>query len=266
VTTAALPERNGTMWIFGALCRRELRVARRELPFFLLRTTLQPLLVVIVFGFMLPRMGFVQGGYGGALLPGICAISLMLSSMMSVSFPMIVDFGVTKEIEDRLLAPIDMKYLALTKVLWGSVAGLIAVLFLLPVARLIMGPIAGLTVSHFALVILFTLLGAGAFSTFALWLGTVLNPEQIGLMFGVILTPMIFFGCAYYPWQAMSVVPVLKYIVLINPLVYVAEGLRGTLTPTLPHMPVWASLVGLLVINALFWTMGIRTFRKRALG
>jgi hypothetical protein len=31
-------------------------------------------------------------------------------------------------------------------------------------------------------------------------------------------------------------------------------------------MPVWASLVGLLVINALFWTMGIRTFRKRALG
>jgi ABC-2 type transport system permease protein len=215
---------------------------------------------------MLPRMGFVQGGYGGALLPGICAISLMLSSMMSVSFPMIVDFGVTKEIEDRLLAPIPMEYLALTKVLWGSFAGLLAVLFLLPVARLIMGPVAGLTVAHFLLVIVFTLLGAAAFSTFALWLGTVLNPEQIGLMFGVILTPMIFFGCAYYPWQAMSIVPVLKYIVLINPLVYVSEGLRGTLTPSLPHMPVLASLGALVVIITTFWMMGIRTFRKRALG
>jgi ABC-2 type transport system permease protein len=190
----------------------------------------------------------------------------MLSSMMSVSFPMIVDFGVTKEIEDRLLAPIPMEYLALTKVLWGSFAGLLAVLFLLPVARLIMGPVAGLTVAHFLLVIVFTLLGAAAFSTFALWLGTVLNPEQIGLMFGVILTPMIFFGCAYYPWQAMSIVPVLKYIVLINPLVYVSEGLRGTLTPSLPHMPVLASLGALVVIITTFWMMGIRTFRKRALG
>ena len=105
-----------------------------------------------------------------------------------------------------------------------------------------------------------------AISTFALWLGTVLNPEQIGLMFGVILTPMIFFGCAYYPWQAMSIVPVLKYIVLINPLVYVSEGLRGTLTPSLPHMPVLASLGALVVIITTFWMMGIRTFRKRALG
>ena len=42
--------------IFLALLRRDMRVARRELPFFLLRTTLQPLMFVIVFGYLLPRM------------------------------------------------------------------------------------------------------------------------------------------------------------------------------------------------------------------
>ena len=149
-----------------------------------------------------------------------------------------MDFGFTREIEDRLLAPIRMEWLAVAKVVSGVAQGLIAALFLLPVARLIMGPIDGLTVAHVGLVLLLTVLGAAAFSTFGLWLGTAISPQQIGLMFGVIVTPLIFFGCAYYPWQGLSVLPVLKYLVLINPLVYVAEGMRGAITPSLPHMPV----------------------------
>ena len=62
--------------IFLALLRRDIRVARRELPYFLLRTTLQPLLFIVVFGLLLPRMGFVGEAYKAALLPGIIAVSL----------------------------------------------------------------------------------------------------------------------------------------------------------------------------------------------
>jgi ABC-2 type transport system permease protein len=232
----------------------------------LLRTTLQPLLVVFVFGFLLPRMGFMKGGYGGALLPGVLAISLTLSSVMSVALPMVSDFGITGEIEDRLLAPIPLEFVAAEKVVGGIVQGLIAALFLLPVARLIMGPVAGLSVESFGLVILLTMLGAAAFSTFGLWLGTAISPQQIGLMFGVFLTPLIFFGCAYYPWQGLSVLPVMKYLVLLNPLVYVSEGMRAAITPTLPHMPLALVLTALVAITAIFWVLGMRTFRKRALG
>jgi len=263
--TGATPGRVSTLWVFGALLRRDARVIRRELPFFLLRTTLQPMLVVFVFGFLLPRMGFVGRGYGGALLPGVLAISIALSSVMSVAFPMVVDFGVTREIEDRLLAPIRMEWLAVAKVVSGVAQGLIAALFLLPIARLIMGPIDGLTIAHFGLVLFLTVLGAAAFSTFGLWLGTVISPQQIGLMFGVIVTPLIFFGCAYYPWQGLSVLPVLKYLVLVNPLVYVAEGMRGAFTPSLPHMPVPVVIAALLAIIAAFWLLGMRSFRQRAL-
>ncbi len=266
MTALAIAPRADTLWLFGALLRRDARVVRRELPFFLVRTTLQPLLVVFVFGFLLPRMGFMRGGYLGALLPGVLAISITLSSVMSVAFPMIVEFGVTGEIEDRLLAPIAMEYVALAKVVSGVAQGLISALVLLPIARLIMGPIEGLTVSHIGLILLLTILGAAAFSTFGLWLGTTVNPQQIGTMFGVFLTPLIFFGCAYYPWQGLSVVPVLKYLVLVNPLVYVAEGMRAALTPGLPHMPVGAVVFALVVITGAFWVMGMRTFRRRALG
>ena len=73
---------------------------------------------------------------------------------------------------------------------------------------------------------------------------------------------MMFFGCAYYPWRGLDVVPVLKYAVLINPLVYVAEGLRGVLTPAVPHMSlavVVTVLTGMLLrrsSNATIWRLG----------
>jgi ABC-2 type transport system permease protein len=84
--------------IFAALLRRDVRVARRELPFFLLRTTMQPLMFVIVFGYLMPKMGFMGRSYTTALLPGVLAISLALSSIQSVALPMMQDFGWTKEI------------------------------------------------------------------------------------------------------------------------------------------------------------------------
>jgi ABC-2 type transport system permease protein len=252
--------------IFAALLRRDMRVARRELPFFLLRTTMQPLMFVIVFGYLLPRMGFMGRGYTTALLPGVLAISLTFSSIQSVALPMVQDFGWTKEIEDRLLAPVPIWLVAAEKIVSGVLQGVVSALFVLPVARLIMGPIPNLTFAHVGDVLLITVLGAAAFSSLGLFLGTAIQPQQIGLMFGVILAPMIFFGCAYYPWQGLSAVPVMKYAVLINPLVYVAEGMRGALTPGAPHMNLWVVIVALILITILFWTLGMRSFMKRAVG
>ena len=252
--------------VFAALLRRDMRVARRELPFFLLRTTMQPLMFVIVFGYLLPKMGFMGRGYTTALLPGVLAISLTFSSIQSVALPMVQDFGWTKEIEDRLLAPVPIWLIAAEKIVAGVLQGVVSALFVLPVARLIMGPIPNLTFGHVGDVLLITVLGAAAFSSLGLFLGTAIQPQQIGLLFGVILAPMIFFGCAYYPWQGLSAVPIMKYAVLINPLVYVAEGMRAALTPSAPHMSLGVVVVALILIIALFWTLGMRSFMKRAVG
>lgn len=252
--------------VFGALLRRDLRVARRELGYFLVRTTLQPLLFVVVFGYLLPRMGFVERGYGAAMLPGILAISLAFSSLQSVALPMVADFGWTREIEDRLLAPVPIQVVALEKVVSGVLQGVIAAAFVLPIARLIMGPIPGLSLAHGGELLVVTVLGAGAFSALGLLLGTAISPEQVGLMFSVIVAPMIFFGCAYYPWRGLAIVPALQYGVLVNPLVYVSEGMRAALTPSLPHMPLPAVGLALAVITAILWLLGLRTFTRRAIG
>jgi hypothetical protein len=64
----------------------------------------------------------------------------------------------------------------------------------------------------------------------------------------------------------LSALPVLKYAVLLNPLTYVSEGLRAALTPSVPHMPVAAIVGALLALTAFFLWLGLRAFRRRAIG
>jgi ABC-2 type transport system permease protein len=252
--------------VFAALLQRDLTVMRRELVYFLLRTIMQPLMFTIVFGALLPRMGFVAKGYTAALLPGVLAVSLALAAVQSVALPMVADFGFTREIEDRLLAPVNNWLVAFEKVVAGAVQGVIAALVVLPIARLIMGPIEGLSLAHIGVVVAVTAFGAAAFSVLGLYLGTVIEGQQIGLLFGLIVAPMIMFGCAYYPWRGLDAIPVFKYAVLINPLTYIAEGLRAVLIPDRPHMPIGVVLGALALMTILFWRLGLRAFMRRAIG
>jgi ABC-2 type transport system permease protein len=251
--------------VFLAILLRDVTVARRELPFFLIRTTLQPLMFVVVFGFLLPKMGLIPHDYTTLMLPGVIALSLTLSAIQSVALPMVQDFGFTKEIEDRLLAPVPIELVVVEKVVAGLLQGIVASLFVLPIARLIMGPIHGLTFRNAGLLILATVLGGAAFSAIGLWLGTAIAPQQIGLMFSVILAPMIMFGCTYYPWAGLARIPWMKWAVLVNPLVYVSEAMRAALTPDVPHMPAAAIFAALVVVTAIFLFLGLRAFDKRAM-
>lgn len=256
----------GTGRVFAALLARDVRVARRELVAFLLRTTLQPIMFVTVFGYLLPKMGFMARGYTAALLPGVLAVSLAMAAVQAVALPMVVDFAATKEIEDRLLAPIPTWLVAVEKMASGVLQGLVSALFVLPLARLIMGPIPGLTLAHAGEVAVVAVLAAAAFSAMGLVLGTAVQPQHVGMMFSLIVAPMIFFGCTYYPWRGLDAVPVVKYAVLINPLVYASEGLRAALTPGVPHMPLWVAMVMLVLLTAGFGGLGLRAFDKRAIG
>jgi len=83
-------------------------------------------------------------------------------------------------------------------------------------------------------------------------------------MFSMVLTPMIFFGCAYYPWSALASFPILQKVVLANPLVYASEGLRGTLVPQFPHLSMLAVFLGLIFFDTLLLGVGLRQFHRKA--
>lgn len=248
-----------------ALLHRDLRVARRELQYFLLRVGLQPLLFTFVFGYVMPRLGIIQRGYTTMLLPGILSLSMTLSSMQAVALPLVIDFGWTKEIEDRLLAPIRISGVALEKIIVGILQAIIAGLVVLPLAWLLMGVHLSMGFLDIVQLVAVAFLSSWLFAAFGMVVATAVEPQQIGLVFNVLLAPMIFFGCAYYPWASLHVVPWFQYVVLINPLVYASEGFRLALTPEMPHMSPWLVYGCLLGFSIFFTLVGLRKFEKRAL-
>jgi len=248
---------------FYALLSRDGHVARRNLIPMLMQNLLQPLLLTFVFGRILTTSGMMQGAYKNVLLPGIIAISMVLSGIQAVAMPLIAEFQFTREIEDRLLAPMETGWLAVEKIVAGMIQALVSGLVVIPAAWLMMGSGVKLSFHHpleFAAVcLLVALLSAAG----GLTLGCSIGQTQIGLMFSLVVAPMMMFGCAYYPWSALSSFKVLQYAVLINPLVYASEGLRGTLTDV-GHIPTPIVIGALLVMDLVLLFAGLKRFNSKA--
>jgi len=249
---------------FLALLGRDAHVARRNFVTLVLQTFLQPMMFVFIFGRVMVSSGYMPPAYKSLLLPGIMAISMVFTGVWAVAMPLIAEFQFTREIEDPLLAPIEISWLAIEKVFFGTVQALIAGLAVIPAAWVLLRPGVDLNLRSPLTFACVTLLVALFSACGGLALGCSINQTHIGLMFSMVLTPMIFFGCTYYPWSALAHFPILQKIVLINPLVYASEGLRGTLVPQFPHLSILAVLIALTVFDALLLAAGLRQFHRKA--
>ena len=250
---------------FGAMLARDAHVARRNAVQLFFQTFLQPLLFVFIFGRVMVGSGYMPESYKSLLVPGIIAITMVFTGIWAVAMPLIAEFQWTREIEDRLLAPIDISWIAIEKVVAGMIQAVVAGLVVIPLAWVVLRSGLELSVGTPVTFVSIILLVAAFSACGGLALGCTINQQHIGLMFGMVITPMIFFGCTYYPWSALNNFPILQKIVLINPLVYASEGLRGTLVPRFPHLPVVAVVVALVAFDILLLIVGLRQFQKKAI-
>ncbi len=248
---------------FLAMLARDAHVARRNAATLAFQVLLQPMMVVFVFGRVMTVSGLMSPEYKALLLPGIIALSMVMTGTWAVAMPLVSEFQFTKEIEDRLLAPMDLEWLAVEKVVAGMIQALVAGLVVIPSAWLIMGGVS-LGDMHIALFVAIALLVTLLSASLGLLLGCTVGQQQVGLMFSLVLAPMIFFGCTYYPWAALAKFPILKRAVLINPLVYASEGFRSALVPQSPHLPRIVIVAALIAFDAAFLWLGLRQFNRKA--
>jgi ABC-2 type transport system permease protein len=249
---------------FMALLGRDARVARRNFVRVIVLNLLQPMLFVFVFGQIMTRSGLMAEAYKSLLLPGIIVICMVMSGVQAVAMPLIAEFQFTREIEDRLLAPINVGWLAVEKVVAGMLQALVAGLVVIPAGWLMMRPGVKISFSTPLSFLAMALLVALFSSAGGLLLGCSVGQTEIGLMFSLVLAPMISFGCAYYPWSALQNFPILQKVVLVNPLVYASEGLRGALAPQFPHLPVMVAIGALALCDLALLAGGLKQFKKKA--
>jgi ABC-2 type transport system permease protein len=264
------PARRAAMTAFLALLLRDLTVLRKNFIAFALRTVLQPVLLVFVFTYVFPKIGQGIGGGGATaaafstlLVPGVVATSVIFQGIQAVALPLVQEFGYTREIDDRVMAPLPVWAVAAGKIASGMVQGMVAAAIVFPLAAIIPATPVHLSVNWQLIPVLLLATALGA--SLGLTIGTRAAPQQVPLVFGIIVIPITFLGATYYPWVRLTPIPWLKAFVLFNPLVYMSEGFRTALTVGIPHMPIVAIYGALIGFTGLLGYLGIAGFRNRVL-
>lgn len=261
---------------FAGLFRRDLHVLRRELFPFVIRVCMNPMLFLFVFTFIMPHMSggasmnptaaAMGANFSTVLLPGLMAVAIMFSGIAAVALPLAQEFGITREIDDRVMCPLPVAAVAIEKIVFSAMQSIIAAAVVFPLAYYIPSTPVVAHVNNWPYLIAILVLASVTSGALGLTIGTTVEPKQIGLIFGVVVMPITFLGCVYYPWTALGHIRWLQIGVLVNPIVYMSEGLRSALTPTLPHMHP-ALILGMLVVFLVLLTwLGIRGFMRRVIG
>lgn len=261
---------------FVALLLRDVRVLRRNIVQFLVRTVMQPLLFTFVFAYVFPKIGQGIGGAGAGtpgggpsfstvLVPGLLAVAIIFQGIQAVALPLVQEFSYTKEIEDRVLAPMPVALVGFGKVVNGAMQAVLAAFVVFPIVLLVHaeGQTPEVDIANPALFVVVLLLAALLGASFGLLIGTAFAPQQVPLIFSIIVLPLTLLGCIYYPWATLDAIPWLKWSVLVNPLVYMSEGMRAAITPEMPHMNVAVVLLAMTGATALLLAQSLRKFRDR---
>jgi len=291
---ATEPLTHATGWsAFKALLARDAYVLAHNLKEFLPRTLLQPFLLVFVFTYVLPKIGLGIGGsvtlppaalhlmnpvqlaaykatstaaaaaYSESLIAGVIGSVILFQGIQAVALPLVQEFGYTREIEDRVLAPLPVELVAGEKIVAGALQCLLAALIVFPIAAIVPAAPIHLHITWWVLLTILPLACLMA-STLGLTFGTIFDPRTVPMLFGVIVIPITFLGCIYYPWSKLSAIPWLKVVSLVNPLVYISEGFRAGLTNA-PHMSLLAIYPVMLAFIAFLTWRGIAGFKKRVI-
>jgi ABC-2 type transport system permease protein len=264
---------NSPRQAFLALLERDIRVVGKNIPAFVLRTVMQPLLFTFTFAYVFPKtgMGIGAGRAAGGpsfttvLVPGLVAVGVIFQGIQAVALPLTHEFSVTKEIEDRVLAPLPIWAVGVGKIVAGAVQGILAAIVVFPIVALVhaKGQAPSIHVANWLTLAFVLLLASVLGASFGLLVGTSVEPRQVPLVFSVLVLPMTLLGCIYYPWSFLGTIPWLKWAVLINPLVYMSEAMRAALTPSIHHMSPYAFYGAMIGATVLFTFASLRKFQSR---
>jgi ABC-2 type transport system permease protein len=193
------------------------------------------------------------------------AVAIMFSGIAAVALPLSTEFGITREIDDRVMCPIPVWAVALEKVSFSALQSMVAAVLVIPMAIFIPAKAVYPDIHNWPLFIAVLAMSSLLAGALGLAIGSSVSPKQIGLVFSIIVVPITFLGCVYYPWSGLKNIYWLKIAVLFNPIVYISEGLRASVTPGVEHMPVWAILLALTAFLVLLGRFGVRGFMRRVI-
>jgi ABC-2 type transport system permease protein len=228
----------------------------------IIASIVQPLffLVILGGGFSTAQLPGVETNYIYYIAPGIIAMAILFSSMFTgVSVLWDKQFGFMQEV---LVAPISRFSIVIGRTLGGATTALIQGFIILFIAIAMGTPITGAL--GLVLTLVFMILIAFTAVGFGLILASRMNDFQgFQIIMNLIIFPLFFLSSAIFPIGSNPNLPdIIIKISYINPLFYMVDGLRGSLTGANYLVDPIINLGIVLIICVIMLTLGSFMFSK----
>lgn len=228
----------------------------------ILAAIVQPLFFLTIFGvgFRTAIIPGMTGDYLYFLAPGLITMAIMLSSMYTgISVLWDRQLGFLQEV---LVAPISRVSIIVGRTLGGATTALIQGFIILFIAIALGVPISNIGGLFLALV--FMILIAFTAVGFGLIIASRLDDhEGFQIVMNLIIMPLFFLSTAFFPIATNPTIPSwVTTVSYINPLFYMVDGLRGSLTGLDNSFHPIVDLLVVLIICSITVAIGSYFFNK----
>lgn len=249
-----------TMW---ALIFRELVVFKSDFWGTVLDGVIATSVQMIVTIYILPYFG-LQANFGAFMLGGFVASSIFWR-LYSFSAPLIADITGERKITYELMLPIPTGLVFLRMMISFMLQAVSTSCVIIPLGKLFLGNQFDLTnISIFKTIVMFI---AGSFfvSSFGIFIVSIIHHMgQISSVWTRFLFPLWMLGGFNFSWQSMNtMIPIISYITLLNPMIYFHEGFRGAILGESGFISVIICVPILIGFSILFSLVGIGKIKKK---
>lgn len=125
--------------IFFTMVKRDLTVQLRDWKEFIFRVAMLPFILILTYGYVLPKIGLLPENFPNNMFPGMLGMSLLVTGIHGTAVPLSMDFNMSREIEDRLQAPVSIYLTPWSKMFVGIIESWIGALLVLTISLIFMG-------------------------------------------------------------------------------------------------------------------------------
>ncbi|MBP6869485.1 ABC transporter permease [Candidatus Babeliales bacterium] len=248
--------------VFLKLLKRDLTVFFKNSLDNYINTLCWVLLSLLIYQFIMPKMGWI---YKGEFLLVSCVISKAFFGVMDNVTNLVADLDSNKTITYDMTLPLSHTLLFIKIALSNAIYTCLLSFFVLPAGKLLLWNylhFPHFNIYKFIIILFVSSIFSGFFSLYII--GTtksILNIEDVwsGLLF-----PLFYLGGFVFTWKIMyEASPFMACLNLLNPVMYMFEGMRSaTLDPAL-SIPFWISVFMLILFSIPAGCIGIHLLKKR---
>lgn len=249
--------------VFKELICSDLVIFRQTLVDKCIDLTIWVVLTILVTSYIMPYFG-LAADFGMFQLGGVLA-AIGLFEVYSSAVDLVSDFEGDRIINYRLTLPIPSWLAILSKAAYFFIVYSVLTILMVPIGKLCLWnqfDLMQVNYLKFPLAIIFQ---NAYYACFGLWAGSVIaNMSKLGSVWARFIFPMWFMGGFQFSWQALHAVsPVVAYVNLINPMIYITESTRASMLGQTGYINFWLCLLAIGVFIIACFALALRNLRKR---